>query len=107
MSKSVPGSGKNPGSKAVCITITDSDTPIKKFPSSVRSTKNAELQKLMDFVRSHLAAGQTVTEAAIQPQCKRYPGDSLRALRRVHQCYPGTSRLILRDGLWCLVPVRA
>lgn len=69
-----------------------------------RSKKNTSVHKQLDFVRALLSAGKTVTEGDV-PDCRRYKGDCVRVLRRVHQCYPDRTKLFVRYGLWCIAPV--
>jgi len=83
------------------------DIPVFKVAlhPQVRSNRNRDFIKITDFIRCQIANGIPVSELMVQNFCGRYPGDSRRALRKVRQCYPHTTRLTLEKGLWTLSPV--
>jgi len=83
------------------------DIPVFKVAlhPQVRSKRNACFTPLTDYIRRCIANGIPVSEAMVQSHCGRYPGDSRKALRKVGQCYPHTTRLFLDGGLWVLAPV--
>jgi len=85
----------------------DYDIPLLRLPkpSGIRSKRNIFFLRITDAVRERLAAGLTVTEMDIQPLCRGYPGDSRKALKKVHQCYRRTTRLFIDGGIYRIEPV--
>lgn len=84
-----------------------SNTDVLKvtLPHTLRSKRNVFFLRITDTVREKLAAGLPVTELEIQPLCRGYPGDSRKALKKVHQCYPTSTRLVIDNGIYRIEPV--
>jgi hypothetical protein len=105
MKKSVQGVFQTPQNKSDNTRLSH---PLIKFPapkrSNIRSTKNKNLHPIIDHVKSLLIQGQTVNELDVRSLCGRFSSDSVKVLKRVHQCYGDYTTLTVDGGLWTLMP---
>ena len=71
-------------------------TPSKQF---------RERQNLQRKICGYLAAGESVGENDPRFPRSRFPCDLLKAIRHLNRVHKECTRLVIKDGIWFLVPI--